>query len=241
MSSINGNLDSDDGCFHCHSKQPTNKSKTKQKTNKRRSARDSQNFDTGLVPLKTDVMTDRLLFPKRTDQVITTTKTYAIEAVITQATASYVSWSPTLYANQIADITSLAAVFDQYKINMIEVVLKPRGNAVAPNTSSGQLYSVIDYDDNNLLSNATTAVAYANCITTEYYQPNRRCFRPRIAMAAYGSGTFGSYANIVAPWIDMNSLTVVHYGVKFVADPGTTPFQTWDATIRYDISFRATR
>ena len=40
---------------------------------------------------------------------------------------------------------------------------------------------------------------------------------PRISTAAY-SGAFTSYTNTKAPWIDCNSPTVQHFGMKFGID-----------------------
>jgi hypothetical protein len=226
----------------------TNKNNIRNKRNgKKRSPNSSSSFiDDRVTAYSSPLLTDSLRLPPRVDQVITCTKTALYTGGLVQSAAFAATYTPVFTVSAlVADITTISGVFDQYKINMIEIIFKPRAN-MAPvataNTGQGQLFTVLDYDDNTALTSVTAAENYSNCITSEYYQQQRRCFRPRIAVAAYGNGAFSSYANVPAPWIDMSSLLVPHYGVKAIVDLGTTNYlQTYDITWRCNVSFRSTR
>lgn len=146
--------------------------------------------------------------------------------------------------NLVSDYTSWASVFDQYRIHGLEIYLEPWSNSQLSTATlaSGKLYTCIDYDDTIPLSSVAEAVAYDNCIVSQNYDRQRRCFRPRIAVAAYGSGAFTSYANAEAPWIDCSSGNVEHYGLKTFTDVGTAGALTvWHLTCRADIEFRGAR
>jgi hypothetical protein len=144
----------------------------------------------------------------------------------------------------ITDWSSWAAVFDQYRIVGLEIFIEPvSGTSLATSTlPSGKLYTVIDYDDSTVLATINAALAYDNCIATTSYQRQRRCFAPRIALAAYGSSAFSSYANEAAPWIDCSSGTVEHYGLKAITEAGTAgALIVWMLTCRAEVEFRAAR
>jgi len=134
--------------------------------------------------------------------------------------------------NFLDQITSLTAVFDQYKIEMVEVWLTPRCGVVIDNATAnmGTFHTVIDYDDNNVLTTIGQALDYANVVVSSGCVGHYRRFVPHIAVAAY-SGTFTSFANETAPWIDAASPTVAHYGMK-------TAWTTTDIVYTYDLQVR---
>lgn len=110
-------------------------------------------------------------------------------------------------------ISSLTALFDQYRITEIEVWIMPRttNNTVTSNT--GLFASVVDYDDDTVLSTFATALDYTNVVVGTGIEGHYRRFKPHAAMAAY-SGAFSAYANVESPWIDAASTGVRHYGIK---------------------------
>jgi len=118
--------------------------------------------------------------------------------------------------NQMQNVSALTSLFDQYRIEKVEVWILARNGGVALGASAfyGQLLSVIDYDDSTTIS-AAQAEAYSNCVISDARVGHYRAFVPHIATAAY-SGTFTSYANENSPWIDCASSTVQHYGLKAV-------------------------
>jgi len=132
--------------------------------------------------------------------------------------------------------TSFTAVFDQYKITGIEFWLIPQAPAVL---NAGEVATVVDYDDTTNLSTFAAAEDYQNCQVGKTIEGHYRKFVPHIAVAAY-SGAFTSFMNLNEQWIDCSYPGVLHYGVK-VASTVTTNAATFDALIRYHVSFRNVR
>jgi hypothetical protein len=171
---------------------------------------------------------------------------------VIQSTADYViSQTPTtpylaaeaFAFNQIDQYTSFGAVFDQYRIDEIEVTLRPMftsnplGNATV--TVIPQLYVVVDYDDYSTPSSIAYLREYSNC-TVSQYETVVRTFKPHLALAAY-TGSFNGYQNSVATWCDAAAFTIQHYGMKLGIDPGIvgqTALQSWTVSSRFKLSFR---
>jgi len=133
-------------------------------------------------------------------------------------------------------ISSLTAVFDQYRVNMVEAWILPFFGTSNGYTSYA---SVIDYDDASNLTTYAQALDYTNVVETQISNGHYRKFVPHIAVAAY-SGSFTSYENVTAPWIDCSSTAVQHYGLK-IASPATSVSSTITATYRLHVSFRNVR
>lgn len=156
-----------------------------------------------------------------------------------------------------ASISGAPGSYDRYRIDKVVVRLIPLGtqageesvkNASTPQ-NNGYIHSVLDYDDNSPFAASEAGIALMRDRTT-YRVSNiigRRAHtwvikRPRIAVAAYGSGVFTSYANQKAQWIDTVSGTVPHYGLKFlfqIPNPSAdTYFMNFLATATYYMRFR---
>jgi hypothetical protein len=145
-----------------------------------------------------------------------------------------VAWYFTL--NQLAQAGSFGALFDQYRIAMVEVLIKTRVNAqTAFGSNAGFLFCYEDFDD-AALPTLGTAEQRANAQCTAGYESQVHRFVPHVANAVY-SGAFTSFGNSTAPWIDCASLTVQHYGLKAVWTP-TSAVMTWDVVARVHLQFR---
>jgi hypothetical protein len=196
-----------------------------------------------LVPWKVEIYTDSLVIQPSTENVFRTVKSTGF-GTLTQnsTTTTYGALSGLTLSNLCTDYTSLQAVFDQYKIVKIEVVFMTNSTAIAASTAIGDLYTVLDYDDSTALSSIGSVQAYSNCITSHPGQSQRRCFRPRVAVAAYSTGGFTQYKNEAAGWIDSASATVQHFGVKYALDVGTAgSLLIYVIQVRTEIMFRASR
>jgi hypothetical protein len=140
----------------------------------------------------------------------------------------------------VGDFVSYAAVFDQYRLDHIEIWMFPRvttGDGII--TNPGLMSSVIDFDDGSILSGPAAAQDYANCITSPGTMGHYRRFKPHAAIAAY-TGAFGGFANTTSPWIDASSGTVQHYGFKTACTPTSTTLY-YDLAIRVHTSWRNQR
>jgi len=135
--------------------------------------------------------------------------------------------------------SSYLSLFDQYKIDLIEVWAFPTelGSVTDASLRSYVWASVVDYDDSNNLTSYAAATGYENCLQTTDAVGHYRCFRPHIAVAAY-SGAFNSYKNEPAGWIDSGSPGVVHYGLKFAFNTTAANAITFNYFARFTVSFR---
>jgi len=165
--------------------------------------------------------------------------TQEVEATarLTTSTTLSVFVSINFIIGNLDQISSLSAVFDQYRIFEIEHWLIPRVfENLAKTDNQSLLNSVVDYDDSNNFTSFAQATDYTNVLTTSGAQGHYRKFTPHVAVASY-SGTFTSFTNVVAPWIDMASPSVQHYGIKLAHLP-TDSVYVYDEVTRYHVQFR---
>lgn len=203
---------------------------------------------TRIVPYKSDILTDAMTLGTLGTRELVTIQSANVAGPLSQSNAVANVYTPSFtVGNFVANLSDFTSVFDQYKIDAIEIILKPRANVSAFGTAAaygsmqGALYSVLDFDDASPLGSIGAALNYDNVIQTEVYQPNRRCFKPRMANAVY-AGAFTGFGNVADQWIDAASTGVAHYGAKYICDAGTTGMlQTWDVQIRMKIRWRAVR
>jgi len=191
------------------------------------------------------IYSDSMTLPKVPSTLFQTLKTSTATGFLSQSSTLQTFVSKYITSGDILDFSNLAAVFDQYRIDMVEVIMNPQTTQGIPTTTfgppKGQLYSVIDYDDATNLTTTAAADAYANVIVSSVTNPSRRCFKPRVALAVYG-GAFTSFANAADQWIDCASTGVQHYGVKYACDIGTTSNTvSYDQVVRILVSFRNSR
>jgi len=142
----------------------------------------------------------------------------------------------------VIDYTSLTALFDQYRLQKVEVWLVPRiGPAqISASANTGLLVSAVDYDDLTLWSTFAQGLEFRNAIVSEGSNGHYRCFKPHIAAAVY-SGAFTSFANISPnTWIDCNSPSVIYYGLK-TAITVTDSVYIYDSIVRSTWQFRNSR
>jgi len=118
------------------------------------------------------------------------------------------------YLGQLDQASTVAAMFDQYRILQVAVNFEAIFNVWASTTSgsTGQLYTALDYDDASSTS-ISVLRQKETCVTHSATSSVRRVLSPRFAVAGY-SGTFASYVNTKG-WIDSAYPNVQHYAVKF--------------------------
>jgi len=156
---------------------------------------------------------------------------------ITSSTTVPVFASSAFSLSQLDQVTSFTNLFDQYRIDEIECWLTPESSSSL--TVSGEMLSVIDYDDNAVLPSFNAGLDYQNVVVSTSNIGHYRRFTPHIAAAAY-SGTFTSYLNVTSPWIDCSSTGVFHYGLKAATQVAGAVVNTF-LRIRFRVSFRNLR
>lgn len=171
-------------------------------------------------------------------------KTYTIcqsstaAAYVTTSTSTPTFATALFVATNIDQWNTLASVWDQYRILELEYWLVPQVSD-AVSAASGQLYTVIDLDDNTNLTSIGQAQDYSNCVFTECKTGHYRHFIPHVADALY-AGAFTSYGNVASPWIDCASGGVYHYGIK-IAVSNTSQSIIYDLFSRAKFQFRNVR
>jgi len=168
------------------------------------------------------------------EQSITVVDIVNTQAFITTSASVPQYGTLALTLSSFPNVTEYTNVFDQYKIDQIEVWMEPSGSQEAVYE---ELVTCVDLDD----ANTPTSVAsiqdkqgalVGNGVSGRYHR-----WKPHVAVAEF-AGTFTGYGNMPSTWIDTASPAVQHYGFKAAAAPGGTVV-TYNLTVRAVISFRA--
>jgi len=168
------------------------------------------------------------------------TQEYLATSFLTTSTTVPSFQAKQFNVNDLDQISSLTSVFDQYKIDFVEVWLECSTASTANLLNGTQdLITVVDYDDATNLSTINSALDYTNALATPLGQNHYRKFQPHAAVAAY-SGTFVSFSNVSNIWIDAGSPGVQHYGFKAIAGITSTA-TSYNLRVRYHTSWRNVR
>jgi len=153
---------------------------------------------------------------------------------------------PVFYAASFAfqglvpDYPACQQLFDQYRIDLIEVWLTPKNSSQLATSDHGILHTVLDYDDNNPLSTVQSALEYTNCISSGGHMGHYRAIKPRVAMAAYASLVSTGYSPVVSPWLDIANIGVLHFGLKTANTPTDISY-SFNLNIRTTYSVKCIR
>lgn len=116
----------------------------------------------------------------------------------------------------IAEFTSL---FDQYKILRYSLDIVPRYTSWDLNTANPALptiYWVYDQDDSTVPTAASQIMEHPKVRYRRLDKPVRiTVLRPCIADEIYNTAVTTGYAPRKAPWIDLASPSIPHYGIKY--------------------------
>jgi hypothetical protein len=143
--------------------------------------------------------------------------------------------------------SQLCQSFDSYKIEFVECIFRPVYNMMAVSSNATVitplLYTAIDLDDNSNPASLGALLEYGTCSESNFDKSVTRSFRPRVAKALYDGSVFTSYG-MDTPWIDCNSNTVKHFGIKYgiqAGASGQTNLQAWRVDFVYYLAFRYPR
>jgi hypothetical protein len=167
------------------------------------------------------------------------------DTVFIQTYPAFNVGSGTVQFSYFPQFVSLQAIFDQYRIDEVEITFRPLVGSGGLLSSAPQLYTVVDYDDASTSGyTVQNLLDYSNC-TQSVYETVVRKFKPHVAVAAYsvGTTTLVGYQNQESPWLDTASINVPHYGVKYGLDGASSSsnLQSVAISLRIRISFRNVR
>lgn len=146
-------------------------------------------------------------------------------------------------ASALGNATNFANVFDQYRLDRIQMTFRPL-NVATPLTNTatagfipGLIYVCIDYDDATAPGTVDQIRQYQNT-SSHLYDTFTLDFKPHAAYTVGGSIS----GNVPSPWIDWATPAITHYGVKWAIPAGTAGFeQQWAITIVVWMSMRNVR
>jgi hypothetical protein len=196
----------------------------------------------GLLPMDGKVysyITDIPRTPSFGNGPFTVSKNYIVLSWHTTNAAISTFNSVSMSLNQIDDYAQLTTVFDQYRLDAVEVFITNQGTNLNI-TNTGRLITCLDFDDDTVLTTLGQAEDYSTAVTSSCQSSQYRHFVPRMAMAAYGGGVFTSFTNVEPQWIDAASPAVLHYGLKLAASVTSTAM-VFDLQVRFKVSFRMIR
>jgi hypothetical protein len=163
------------------------------------------------------------------------------------ASLGFSSTAPVSYAfafslSMLGNSSSFTSLFDQYRIMQVNCEFFPEIAQSSVSTSTyPPIYSVIDYDDNSLITIAQ-ALQYDTlqvCTAGTYFQ---RTFVPKASMNVYSGITAGSYASTpTSLWMDIASPGVSYFGLKVCVDVASAASTFARVNAHYIIQFRNTR
>ena len=147
--------------------------------------------------------------------------------------------------DDIPGYADLATVFDQYKIDKVDLRFVPNGNTNAlipggPQQARARLYTAFDANDATVPSTLNEVLQYQNCSQTPYLEEYKRTVYPRLAVNSSdeeGTVTLGP-AN---SWCQTAQKDVDWYGLKIgVSASGNlaNTTQTWLVLAKFYFSFK---
>lgn len=143
-----------------------------------------------------------------------------------------------------------SALFDQYRINKVVVVVRPQRNTYNSDVTSAQLPQIVDlvdYDDATVLTTTNDYLQFATARVHSGALPFKRKFTPACAAAFVGSDASAfpivGRGSKFKQWLDCSNATVPHYGYKLqivptVANTISISYEVWSYVY---LSFRMVR
>lgn len=162
------------------------------------------------------------------------------------ATPVHYAWPFSL--SSLPNYTEFVNLYESYKISRIKVkfIFSANSNNVSTAATTvclPNIYAVVDNNDSTALTNITDYLQYRYCKIRRLDSPTSLYLKPSFDVAAY-SGVFTSYAQKTG-WVDTDSPSVLHYGIKFAIDPvtysaGTNVIGRVQAIVTYYLQMKRT-
>jgi len=150
-------------------------------------------------------------------------------------------------------LTELQSLFSEYRIDRVVVELRSTVNSQsvlgATATSNGipSIISCLDLNDDvpSILTDMQQFSRAKMHTLSDSAGPAVIVLKPRPQLQLFGSSTGYGYMD-TAPWLNTDSATIAHYGLKIGMDPGqytgtATNIGVIQVTVKYSLSFKNTR
>lgn len=143
--------------------------------------------------------------------------------------------------SNLANATTYAAIFDQYRILFAEIDFYPAISLNTPNVGGAfpPLYTAIDYDG-AVSPLVADIIQYGNKQVTPLGVFVQRTLYPKFLLTV----TAGSVAEALGErdmWLDMANLAVPYFGLLWAVGPGPASNVGWTTTVRLVFQCKNTR
>lgn len=178
---------------------------------------------------------------KTGDTVIHSVTKSVVGATITASSVADLFGNKVFKLSDLSEASSYSALYDQYKINSIQIdfipVMMPQG--VGPYQP---LIYVFDYDDN---ANATTQqqlLDFANSVIVPSGARSSRVLKPRTLSSLYDGATTQVSGVMSSQWINTDFASIAHYALKYMIPLSSAGIQSsWIVYYKYSVSFKNIR
>lgn len=165
---------------------------------------------------------------------------------ITQTASAETITAMTMVLSGLPNITPVAALFDEYRVNYMEFTFRPRiteWTSTTVSITAPRIYTAIDKDGS---AGATVAQIqqYQTCQTHDSNDVFTIRFKPGVLMPAWTGAVSAPAIKRVSPWVDIAQTGIQHYGLITGITAGAaaqTQLQTWDVDLYLGLSFRCVR
>lgn len=176
-------------------------------------------------------------------QIYTIVEGVQVAGWLTPSNSVEVPASRTFQLSDFSDASSLAAVFDSFRIMDVECWIVPRFTADQLGAqSTGLLVSVVDLNDISNLVSVQTALASTNAMVGSTVDGHYRRFVPMAAEEVYKSGVSTGYAEKPAStWMNTADAAVPFFALKAISTTVVTAAVSYDLIFRMKVQFRRVR
>jgi len=157
---------------------------------------------------------------------------------ITTSTTVVSGGALTFILSDLPDASSLANVFDQFRILSVKVDFMLLGATNASTGPPGYIQTAIDNNDAVAPTTATDLAQYETFQVVPIGQYFERVLTPSIALPAYTGTLFNGFVPRTKQWVDTNSPNTLHYGIKYFIPVIPTSVYTIQPIRHYQIQFR---
>lgn len=196
---------------------------------------------TGALVPRRRVYAPRVPRPLRAPPGVTRIKRSFMSSLICNAIATSNSWATGFKLSDLPNHTEFTALFDQYRIRMVEVKFMPVINSSNVNDKqNATLITCVDTDDASLPGFASELLQYSNHQVKPTYQAHYMKIYPRAALAVY-QGAFTAYGQAPPMWFDCASPDIQFYGLKTWINNGSGLEVRYNLLFSYHIELRKVR
>jgi hypothetical protein len=148
--------------------------------------------------------------------------------------------------NEIPDYTSFSNIFDQFRIEKVEVSIRPLTLPSAPGTAPAyaDLWLAVDYDDATAPASVSVVQNYSNAVIVSPGKMTNIKLYPAVNTVVNNNftSTFANSGGIERIWINSLNSDMAFNGMKIAVTQSTsTNLTAWRVFCRYHIAFRSCR